>query len=231
MATTQVFLLRFYSKVDIHRTNPYLMLTTALYLACKIEECPQHIRVIANEARNLWPGTCARHNVLVVSAKLRIADSVQADTAKLGECEFLLISELNAHLIIHHPYAKLVGLKEQLSLTEDEMSLAWSVVNDHYVTSLPLRFAPGIIAVAAVMMATIVRPSQSRVTGSSMRAAPGRPAQSQREEVLTWIAQSKINMSSLVECVQALISLYAALETYNERECKEIFSSIVKRNN
>lgn len=38
-------------------TNPYLVLTTAFYLACKTEECPQHIKFVVSEARGLWPGT------------------------------------------------------------------------------------------------------------------------------------------------------------------------------
>lgn len=56
LATAQVYVRRFYSKVEIRRTNPYLILTTALYLACKMEECPQHIRIVVSEARTMWPG-------------------------------------------------------------------------------------------------------------------------------------------------------------------------------
>lgn len=56
LATAQVFIRRFYSKVEIRRTNPYLVLATALYLACKMEECPQHIRVVVSEARSMWSG-------------------------------------------------------------------------------------------------------------------------------------------------------------------------------
>jgi hypothetical protein len=40
----------------VRQTNPYLVLTTAFYLACKTEECPQHIRFVVGEARGLWPG-------------------------------------------------------------------------------------------------------------------------------------------------------------------------------
>ena len=61
LATAQVYVRRFYSKVEIRRTNPYLILTTALYLACKMEECPQHIRTVVSEARNVWPGLSANH--------------------------------------------------------------------------------------------------------------------------------------------------------------------------
>lgn len=56
LATAQVYIKRFYTKNEIRHTNPYLVLTTAFYLACKMEECPQHIRFVVGEARSLWPG-------------------------------------------------------------------------------------------------------------------------------------------------------------------------------
>jgi len=56
LATAQVYMRRYFTKVEIRRTNPYLVLSTAFYLACKMEECPQHIRLVAGEARQLWPG-------------------------------------------------------------------------------------------------------------------------------------------------------------------------------
>ena len=56
LATAQVYIRRFYSKVEIRQTNPYLVIATALYLACKMEESPQHIRVVISEARQIWPG-------------------------------------------------------------------------------------------------------------------------------------------------------------------------------
>ena len=56
IATAQVYLKRFYTKNEIRQTNPFLVLTTAFYLACKMEECPQHIRFVVGEARGLWPG-------------------------------------------------------------------------------------------------------------------------------------------------------------------------------
>jgi hypothetical protein len=57
LATAQVYVRRFYLKVEMRRTNPALVLATALYLACKMEECPQHIRMIMAEARHCW-GMC-----------------------------------------------------------------------------------------------------------------------------------------------------------------------------
>lgn len=56
IATAHVYIRRYYMKVEVRRTNPYLVMATALYLACKMEECPLHIRVMVSEARNIWPG-------------------------------------------------------------------------------------------------------------------------------------------------------------------------------
>lgn len=56
IATAQVYLKRYYLKNEIRQTNPHLVLTTAFYLACKMEESPQHIRFVVAEARGLWPG-------------------------------------------------------------------------------------------------------------------------------------------------------------------------------
>jgi hypothetical protein len=58
LATAQVYMRRYYTKVEMRRTNPYLVLATAFYLACKTEECQQHIRAVVGEARNCWPGAC-----------------------------------------------------------------------------------------------------------------------------------------------------------------------------
>lgn len=56
LATAQIYVRRFYTKVEIRRTNPYLVMTTAVYLACKMEECPMHIRLVLAEAARQWPG-------------------------------------------------------------------------------------------------------------------------------------------------------------------------------
>ena len=150
MATAQVYTKRFYTRVEIRRTNPYLLLATAVYLACKMEECPQHIRLVTQEARLLWPNEI--HSI---------------DIGKVGECEFFLISEMSSHLIVHQPYRTLTSLQADFGLGTDDIALAWSVINDHYMTDLPLLYPPHIIALTAVMLALVLRP----VNGSGQGAA------------------------------------------------------------
>lgn len=72
IATAQVYLKRFYTKNEIRQTNPYLVLTTAFYLACKMEECPQHIRFVVGEARGLWPGMHHSRSLQIVTMDLII---------------------------------------------------------------------------------------------------------------------------------------------------------------
>jgi cyclin C len=142
MATAQVYLKRFYTRIAIRQTNPYLVISTALYLACKMEECPQHIRLLTQEARSLWPSDLHGH-----------------DAPRVGECEFSLISEMHSQLIVHQPYRSLLAVQDDFALAHDEMSLAWMVVNDHYMTDLPLLHPPHVIALTAVLLALVLRPS------------------------------------------------------------------------
>lgn len=103
------------------------------------------------------------------------------DPSKIGECEFWLISEMNSQLIVHQPYRTLTSLQSSLNLTNDEMALAWSIINDHFMTDLPLIYPPHIIALTAILLSIVFRPSQnSQGTGAgqgpnSGAAALGQP--------------------------------------------------------
>ncbi|KAF4121643.1 hypothetical protein GMORB2_2051 [Geosmithia morbida] len=159
MATAQVYLKRFYSRVEIRRTNPYLVITTAVYLACKMEEAPQHIRLIVTEARTLW------------------SDFISLDTSRIGECEFYLISEMNAQLLVHQPYRVVASLRIEIPMmTEEDAALARSVINDSYMTDLPLFCAPHTIALAAILLSLVLRPNSSSSAGLGGLAGNNSPA-------------------------------------------------------
>lgn len=228
LATAQVYVRRFYSKVEIRHTNPYLVLATALYLACKMEECPQHIRVVVSEARNIWP------------------DFILSDVSKLGECEFFLISEMNSQLIVHHPYRTLQELFITLNMAQEDVSLAWSILNDHYLTDLPLLFPPHVIAVTAIFLALTLKPTQAGLqaaastaaalasasqvpketssTGSTITNSP----QVKVQNLVSWLAEGEVDIKAVVDCSQEIISLYDVLEQYSEKTCKEQLARFVK---
>ncbi|KAL9103904.1 MAG: hypothetical protein Q9163_001097 [Psora crenata] len=229
LATAQVYIRRFYSKVEIRQTNPYLLIATALYLACKMEECPQHIRVVVSEARQMWP------EYFVIS-----------DVAKLGECEFYLISELNSQMIVHHPYRTLNELQNTLNLGQDDVSLAWSVINDHYLTDLPLLYPPYVIALTAVFLALTLKPTTiGQQVPASNAIAPkssasvhkdtdhvGAPVATMQEtkveHLVSWLAESEVDLKAMIDCSQEIISLYDIWEQWNEKTCKEQIARFIR---
>ncbi|GMF67902.1 unnamed protein product [Aspergillus oryzae] len=223
LATAQVYIKRFYTKNEIRHTNPYLVVTTAFYLAS-----------------------------LGVVFFLFVADLpvefIAPDVSKLGECEFALISEMNSQLIVHHPYRTLSELQPELSLTSDEVALAWSVINDHYLTDLPLLYPPHVIAVMAIIVAVVFKPSQTSFHGTAAPLAgamrdggmnilaalgdkngAGPPPRIQK--LVGWLAESEVDIRAVIECTQELVSLYEIWENYSEKHCKELLGRMVKSKN
>jgi cyclin C len=144
-ATTMVYIHRYLLFVPIRTVNIYLLISTAFYLASKTEESPHHIRLVIAEARSLWP------------------EFIPGDVARIGEMEFSLISEMRSQLIVWHPYRTLRDLEEKsaLGITPEEGHLAWSIINDSYMTDLPLICPPHVIALVAIFLAVIVQPSKA----------------------------------------------------------------------
>lgn len=174
------------------------------------------------------------------------ADFIISDVSKLGECEFYLISEMNSQLIIHHPYRTLHELQGTLSMGQDDISLAWSIINDHYLTDLPLLFPPHVIAVTAIFLAMTLKPTQAGLQAAAstasilsgvstvtkdQSAASSVPSSAQQKKVqnlVSWLAEGEIDIKAVVECSQEIISLYDVWEQYNEKACKEGIARFVK---
>lgn len=254
LATAQAYMKRFYLRVELRKTNPYLIMTTAVYLACKMEECPQHIRLMLGEAARQWP-------------ELGVTES-----GRIGECEFAMISTLNSRLIVHHPYRSLNELAPLFGLSSEEQNLAHSIVNDSYNTDLLLLYPPHIIALSAIFLAVVLRPagqplqtyaSPSSATTASPLQSPaghttfsptagpsGSPTVSasaaqnalmgglqaslkqvgpKLSKLVDWLAESKVDMSALVDATQEMVSLYEIWEQqYNERACKEAITKFMQ---
>jgi cyclin C len=150
-----------------------------------------------------------------------VADTSFNDISKIGECEFTLISEMNSQLIIHHPYRSLAELQTQFQLTQEENALAWSIINDHYLTDLPLLHAPHVIAVNAAGMTNALQ-----ALGNARGGPQG--AQNRVQKLVDWLAESTVDMEAVVECTQELISLYEVWESYTDKTCKDQIAKFVK---
>ena len=227
LATAQIYLKRFHLSVDVRKTNPYLLMATALYLACKMEETPLHIRLMLSEASRHW-------------TELGVSE-----TARLGECEFALISTLRSRLILHHPYRALGELQGVFGLGVEEQALAHSIINDSYATDLALLYPPHIIAITAIFLAVVLRPAGGLPAGLAAHAASpavgSAAAQSARAgfgglkqsgpklaKLVDWLAESKVDMKAIVDATQEMVSLYECWEGYNEKVVKDAYAKMLK---
>ena len=172
-------------------------------------------------------------------------DFIASDISKVGECEFFLISEMNCQLIVHHPYRTLTDLQTVLNIAQDEVTLSWSIINDHYMTDIPLLFPPHVMAVTAIFLALVLKPNQGLQAATNtatalssasqstkdvplMDYAPSNSAQGKVQYLVKWLAESEIDIKAMVDCTQEIISLYDIWERYSEKTCKEQIMRFVK---
>ncbi|KAJ1986265.1 RNA polymerase II holoenzyme cyclin-like subunit [Dimargaris cristalligena] len=128
-ATACVFFKRFYLKNSFSQTDPFLTATTSLYLACKVEELPHHLKTIFNESRNILQ----------------------------SEFECYLLEELDFYMIVYHPYLPLTKFLNDLPLDRGHLQFVWYVINDSLRTDVCLLYPPHMIALGSLYIATVHR--------------------------------------------------------------------------
>ena len=169
-----------------------------------------------------------------------------SDISKIGECEFFLISAMNCQLIVHHPYRTLLALQSTLDMTQDEVALAWSIINDSFLTDLGLLFAPHVIAVTAIFMTLVLKPTQSGLQAAATTATtlanavqgakdgissdeiPSTKAQGKVQHLVKWLAEGEVDIRAVIEATQEIISLYEVWEQYSDKTCKDQIARFVK---
>lgn len=112
--------------------DPLLVLAGSFYLACKVEECPNHIKSVVNEMRHLF------------------GQEFPYDAQGVAEFEFYLMEDLDFYTIVYHPYRPLQNFVSHLNLDKSILQTASFVLNDTYRTDLCLLYPPHIIALTAL---------------------------------------------------------------------------------
>ncbi|KAG7701209.1 hypothetical protein KL915_000240 [Ogataea haglerorum] len=206
LSTAEVYLTRFFVRVSIREINIYLLVTTCIYIACKMEESPQHIRTILSEARNCWP------------------EFIPNDLTKLAEFEFYLIEELDCYMVVHHPYNSILemvnvlkngDMASRLEVLPEELQTCWSIVNDSYITDLHLLFPPHVIATGTLYLTLVL--------GADVRKSMNNISKTQNPRIgafVNFLAASNIDLDEVIETIQELLTLYDAWNSYDEMYIK-----------
>ncbi|KAF9277626.1 hypothetical protein BGZ68_009161 [Mortierella alpina] len=254
VATAIVYFKRFYT--NIRSTDPSLVAATCIYLACKIEECPQHIKHIITEMKHA----------------LANLGGFDYDTSKVAEFEFYLLEELEFYLIVYHPYRDLTLIAKDLKLEESNLQTAWFVLNDSYRTDVCLLYAPHMIALAALYIICVVHaerftdggsnstnPSISSTDDSSagnnmtphthssahlhaqlhsMASKKGLHSHHHtpnmeghginNKDMVQWFADLNVDMEEIIEITQEMLSLYGIWKDYNEESVPAMIQALKK---
>ncbi|KAJ2218568.1 RNA polymerase II holoenzyme cyclin-like subunit, partial [Coemansia sp. RSA 518] len=104
IATATVYFKRFYINNTFYDIDPYLMTTTCMYLACKVEECPHNIKQVWNESKIVFSGKFIKFGFVDVSSEIRFP----YDVPDVAECESYLLEEMKFYLVVYHPYQVLI---------------------------------------------------------------------------------------------------------------------------
>ncbi|XP_070192524.1 cyclin-Q-like isoform X2 [Littorina saxatilis] len=147
MATACVVYHKFFCDYSINDYDPYLIGSTALYLAGKVEE--QHLKL--RDIVNVCYKTLHRRK-----PALEIGETFNALHESIPSCELLISRCLRFKVVFVHPHKSLESW-----FPRDEWagvpiaSTAWSLLKDSYHSRVCLKYPPQHLAVAVIYLALL----------------------------------------------------------------------------
>lgn len=131
-----------------------------------------------------------------------------------------------------------------MGLSPEEANTSWCVINDTYLTDLPLLYPPHVIALTAIFLSVVLKPTHTQAslhaaTSSTAAAVAavatggggngGNGPQSRVNKLIEWYAESGVDMEAIIDCTQEIISLYEVWELYSDKVCKEQLARMIKQ--
>ncbi|CAB4436482.1 unnamed protein product [Rhizophagus irregularis] len=120
IATAITYFKRFYTKNSFRNTEPNLVAATCMYLACKIEESPQHIKAIITDMKTIMQER---------------GEHFTYDNQKVAEMEFYLLEELDFNMIMYNGLA----LRGGAQYGDYSLTSTTSTANDNSVAGVTTR--------------------------------------------------------------------------------------------
>ncbi|KAJ2786976.1 RNA polymerase II holoenzyme cyclin-like subunit [Coemansia interrupta] len=197
IATAVIYFKRFYINNSFYDIDPYLMAATCMYLACKTEECPHHIKHIWGESKAA---------IAEVSADIKF----QYEIPDIAECESYLLEEMKFYLVVYHPYQVLIDLNEHIKLPKPSLQAAWSIINDSYCTDVILVYPPHVIAVASLFLSRVI---DQGILGDL--------------DAQQWFADLNVDITDILQVVNDMIELYHTWKSYSEDKMPDLVQKFI----
>ncbi|CAG8579657.1 2670_t:CDS:2, partial [Paraglomus occultum] len=229
IATAITYFKRFYTKNGYKNTDPYLVAATCMYLACKMEEFPQHIKSVILEMKNVTADQ----------------GGFAYDNQKVAEMEFYLLEELEFNLIVYHPYRTLKTLAIDLGQKSDVIQRAWHIVNDLFRTDICLVYPPYMIAIAAVGFVIMIKEARANHNGIDTRTRKGNGSVggigsgsrhegrgiSGIKELKQWFSGLQVDMEKVLEIIRNIKNLYSQWREVNEIKAQDVLRKLREAQN
>lgn len=186
--TASVFFRRIYQRCKFSDADPRSIAPATVYLAAKIEEVYLPMKVIF-------------HAMSRLSAKFSAIPPL--DVKKLADLEMVVMEKLGFLLLVWHPEP---DLHDFLSDTcrAHLAKHAWAVMNDSYHTPVLLQYAPHIVALSCIVIASIF----------------------QGTDVQDWLGSLEVDLDQVNEAVDIITRFYEDVPRASSQEIRQIMAKV-----
>ena len=147
--TGQVLLHRFYAKRSMVKFDVRRVAATAVFLACKLEECPRKLRDVVNVFHRMSRRRERKPLTHLEYFSKRYED-VKADLVRV---ERHMLREFGFCIHAEHPHKFVLNYLRMMGQNTSLMNAAWKIANDSLRTTLCIRFKADKVAVACIYLA------------------------------------------------------------------------------
>mmetsp|Transcript_17697 Transcript_17697/g.26341 ORF Transcript_17697/g.26341 Transcript_17697/m.26341 type:complete len:379 (-) Transcript_17697:55-1191(-) len=144
IATAIVFFHKYFSFHSLKKGDRFVIATTCLFLASKVEETPKKLR-----------------DVIAVTHRIRGGATLNPTTKQYTDfrnkilfAERDLLQTIAFDLTVPHPYKNLLQFVKSLGGSHKLAQVSWNFVNDSLRTTLCLQYQPETIACASIYLAS-----------------------------------------------------------------------------
>lgn len=185
-ATAVVYFRRLYAGSSFSVHDPHLVAPGCLYLASKVEES-----VVAGK--------------MLLASMRRLRPAWQYELKDLLDMEMIILEALDTHLVMFSPYISLTKLLESDAQLADLSQNAWAALNDVYRTDAPLVYAPHVLALGCLYLASVIC----------------------SRDITAWLEGVDADINQIYAVCSELINMY---ETYrvpiSQEECRRLLAAV-----